>query len=46
MPGHIGRGAAASDTWLRTSAVMRQVPTDVFGRTTTGKESRNVSRHR
>jgi hypothetical protein len=46
MPNHIGRGAAASDTWLRTSAVMRQVPTDVFGRTTTGKESRNVSRHR
>ena len=46
MPGHVGRGAAAPDTWLRTSAVMWQVPTDVFGRTSTGKDSRNVSRHR
>jgi hypothetical protein len=46
MPGHIGRGAAAPDTWPRTSAVMRQLPTDVFGRTSTDKESGNVSRHR
>ena len=45
-PGHTGRGAAASDSWLPASAVVRQLPTDVSGRTTTGKESRNVSRHR
>jgi hypothetical protein len=46
MPGHIKRGAAASEPWLRTSAVMRELPTDVFGRTSTDKESGNVSRHR